>query len=143
MDPHCPGSAVQFGVVASLAVGTRRYTVLGSGVGKGMTTDELAAELAALSRAEKAELVEQLAQQIGDTWPGIEKTPGVAGGVACIVRTGISVWVLENYRRLGWIEARILANYPTLRAADLVHAWAYVDAHRDEIDEAIRENEAA
>ena len=53
------------------------------------------------------------------------------------------MWVLENYRRLGWTEARILANYPTLRAADLVHAWAYVDAHPDEIDAAIRENEAA
>jgi len=108
-----------------------------------MTPRELIAELAALSRSEKAEVVESLAQQIGDTWPGIEKTPGVAGGSACIVRTRIGVWVLENYRRLGWTEARILANYPTLRAADLVHAWAYVDSHRQEIDEAIRENEAA
>ena len=117
--------------------------MLRSGPGKTMTPREVVAELAALSRAEKAEVVENLAQQIGDTWPGIEKTPGVAGGVACIVRTGISVWVLENYRRLGWTEARILANYPTLRAADLVHAWAYVDAHRDEIEEAIRQNEAA
>jgi uncharacterized protein (DUF433 family) len=108
-----------------------------------MTPRELIAELAALNRAEKAEVVERLAQQIGDTWPGIEKTPGVAGGSACIVRTRIAVWVLENYRRLGWTEARILDNYPTLRAADLVHAWAYVDAHRQEIDEAVRENEAA
>lgn len=103
----------------------------------------LDAELDALSKAEKAEVVERRAQQIGDSWPGIEKTPGVAGGVACIVRTRIPVWVLENYRRLGWTEARILANYPTLRAADLVHAWAYVDAHRQEVDDAIRENEAA
>jgi uncharacterized protein (DUF433 family) len=51
--------------------------------------------------------------------------------------------VLENYRRLGWSEARILENYPGLRAADLVHAWAYVDGHRDEIDRLIRENEEA
>jgi uncharacterized protein (DUF433 family) len=76
-------------------------------------------------------------------WPGIEKAPSVSSGAACIVRTGISVWLLENYRRLGWTEARILANYPTLTAADLVHAWAYVDAHHYEIDKAIRENEAA
>ena len=110
---------------------------------QGMTPRELIAELAALSRAEKAEVVERLAQQIGETWPGIEKAPSVAGGSACIVRTRIPVWVLENYRRLGWTEARILANYPTLRAADLVHAWAYVGAHGQEIDEAIRENEAA
>lgn len=108
-----------------------------------MTPRELVAELSALSKAEKAEVVENLALQIGDTWPGIEKTPGVAGGAASIGRTRISVRVLENYRRLGWTEARILANYPTLRAADLVHAWAYVDAHRDEIEEAIRQNEAA
>jgi len=108
-----------------------------------MTRRELEAELTALSKAEKAEVVERLAQEISNSWPGIEKTPGVAGGAACIVRTRIPVWILENYRRLGWTEAKILVNYPGLRAADLVHAWAYVDAHRQEIDEAIRENEAA
>ena len=108
-----------------------------------MTRREIEAELTALSKAEKAEVVERLAQQISDAWPGIEKTSGIAGGAACIVRTRIPVWVLENYRRLGWTGAKILANYPPLRAADLVHAWAYVDAHRQEIDEAIRENEAA
>lgn len=113
------------------------------GFGESMTPRELAAELATLSKAEKAEVVERLAREIGGTWPGIEKTPGVVGGAACILRTRISVWVLENYRRLGWTEAKILASYPTLRAADLVHAWAYVDAHGDEIDEAIRRNEAA
>lgn len=106
-------------------------------------TRELEAELAALSKAEKAEVVERLAQEIAGVWPGVEKTPGVAGGAACIVRTRIPVWLLENYRRLGWTEAKVLASYPALRAADLVHAWAYVDAHRTEIDDAIRENEAA
>lgn len=108
-----------------------------------VTRRELEAELAALTKAEKAEVVERLAQEISDAWPGIEKTPGVAGGAACIVRTRVPVWVLESYRRLGWSEAKLLANYPSLRAADLVHAWAYADAHRQEIDEAIRENEAA
>jgi uncharacterized protein (DUF433 family) len=104
---------------------------------------DVAAELAALTKAEKAEVVEKLAREIGNTWPGIETTPGVLGGSACVVRTRIAVWMLENYRRLGWSEARILENYPTLRAADLVHAWDYVDAHRSEIDEEIRQNEAA
>jgi uncharacterized protein (DUF433 family) len=108
-----------------------------------MTPRELLTELSVLSKAEKAEVVERLAQDIGNAWPGIEKTSGVAGGTACIVRTRIAVWVLENYRRLGWSEAKILAGYPTLRAADLVHAWAYVDAHREEVEEAIRQNEAA
>ena len=114
----------------------------GEGLGESMTHRELEAELAALSKAEKAEVVERLAQEISDAWPGIEKTPGVCGGSACVVRTRIPVWVLENYRRLGWTEATILTNYPTLRAADLVHAWACVDARREEIDEAIRQNEA-
>lgn len=67
----------------------------------------------------------------------------MVGGDACIVRTRIPVWVLENYRRLGWSEARILENYPTLRAADLVNAWAYADSHKDEIERTIRENEEA
>lgn len=111
--------------------------------GESMTPRELADELAGLSRAEKAEVMEKLARQIGSAWPGIEKTAGVLGGSACIVRTRIAVWMLESYRRLGWSEARILTNYPTLRAADLVHAWDYVDAHRSEIDEEIRQNEAA
>jgi uncharacterized protein (DUF433 family) len=74
---------------------------------------------------------------------GIERTPGVCGGDACIAGTRIPVWVLEGFRRLGWTEEKILAGYPSLRAADLAHAWAYVDAHRHEIDEAIRQNEAA
>ena len=83
-----------------------------------------------------------LAPEIGDAWPRIEKKPGVCGGGTCIVRTRIAVWVLENYPRLGWTEAQILASYPALGAPDLVHAWAYVDARRQEIDEAIRQNGA-
>ena len=108
-----------------------------------MTRSELEAELEALSRAEKAELVEMLARQIGDAWPGIDHSDDVAGGLACIVRTRIPVWLLESFRRLGWTEARILENYPTLRAVDLVHVWNYVAAHRQEINEAILKNEAA
>jgi uncharacterized protein (DUF433 family) len=108
-----------------------------------MTIQQLEPQLAALSRAEKAELVQRLIRDIVNDWPGIEKISGVAGGEACIVRTRLPVWVLENYRRLGWNEAQLLENYPTLRAADLVNAWAYADAHREEIERAIRENEAA
>jgi uncharacterized protein (DUF433 family) len=74
---------------------------------------------------------------------GIERSPVVCDGAACIAGTRIPVWVLEGYRRLGWTEERLLANYPTLRAEGLVRAWAYVDANRHEIDEAIARNEAA
>ena len=34
-------------------------------------------------------------------------------------------------------------HYPILRAEDLAGAWAYVRSHRHEIDQQIRENEAA
>lgn len=74
---------------------------------------------------------------------GVEKTANVIGGDACIVGTRIPVWALEGYRRLGWREAQILENYPTLRAADLVNAWAYVATHPEEIDQALREQEEA
>jgi len=40
-------------------------------------------------------------------------------------------------------EAQILDNFPALRAADLVNVWAYVDAHVEEIEAAIRENDEA
>ena len=108
-----------------------------------MNIQNLETQIARLSRAEKAELLQRLVQEVGNTWAGIEKTTGVSGGEACIVRTRIPVWVLENYRRLGWTEVAILENFPSLRAADLVNAWAYADAHPEEIDKAIRENEEA
>ncbi len=75
--------------------------------------------------------------------PGIESTPGVCGGSACIVRTRIPVWALEQGRRLGQSEADLLDSYPTLRAEDLVNAWDYVRLHPEEIQSEIRENEEA
>ena len=106
-----------------------------------MSIHELTPKLNRLRPAEKAEVVRKLVQDITNVWPGIEKIPGVVGGDACIVRTRIPVWVLENFRRLGLSESKILANYPTLRAADLVNAWAYAESHKKEIDKAIQENE--
>ncbi len=108
-----------------------------------MTLKDLESQLSVLTSAEKAEVLKRLAFELTHTWPGIEKTPGVLGGTACIARTRIPVWILEGYRRMGWSEAKILDNYPTLRAADLVNAWTYADAHSDEIEQAIRENETA
>lgn len=108
-----------------------------------MTILDLEPQIAKLNRAEKAHLLQLLARDIAHSWPGIEKTPGVVGGEARVMRTRIPVWVLDNYRQLGWSEAQILDNYPTLRAVDLVYAWAYVDAHSQEINQAIKENESA
>ena len=99
--------------------------------------------VAELSPAEKASLLQSVARELGDATPGIESTPGVCGGEACIVRTRIPVWALEQARRLGTSEAELLRAYPTLRAADLVNAWSYVNQHREEIDRQIQENEDA
>ena len=105
--------------------------------------EEAEALLAKLSRAEKAQVLQWTARDLGDAYPGIESRPGVCGGEPCIVRTRIPVWVLEQMRRQGVSEAEILRNYPTLRAEDLAHAWIYVLAHSTEIEQQIRENEEA
>ena len=99
--------------------------------------------VAELSVAEKASLLQSVARAVGNATPGIESKPDVCGGEACVVRTRIPVWVLEQSRRLGTSEAELLRAYPTLRAADLVNAWSYASQHRDEIDRQIRENEDA
>jgi uncharacterized protein (DUF433 family) len=50
--------------------------------------------------------------------------------------------VLVNFRRLGGSHDEILRSYPSLTSADLESAWEYAAAHEEEIDRAIRENEA-
>ncbi len=99
--------------------------------------------LAKINRAEKAQLLQWIARDLGDAFPGIENRPEVSGGEACIVRTRIPVWVLVQAQLLGTSEADLLRAYPTLRAEDLANAWAYYRAHQEEIDQQIRDNEAA
>ncbi|WP_445301751.1 MULTISPECIES: DUF433 domain-containing protein [unclassified Microcoleus] len=72
---------------------------------------------------------------------GIQKTPGVMGGAACIRKTRIPVWLLISYRRQDATDAHILEGHPDLCAADLVNAFSYAEAYREEIEAAIHENE--
>ena len=53
-----------------------------------------------------------LTQDLANTWQWISQTPGVCGGDACMRNTRFPVWVLENFRRLGMNESRLLDNYP-------------------------------
>jgi uncharacterized protein (DUF433 family) len=99
--------------------------------------------LTAMTRAEKALLLQWVARDLGDAFPGIESNPGICGGEPCIVRTRIPVWVLVQGKRLGKSEADLLRAYPTLRAEDLTNAWAYARSHKKDIDRQIRENEDA
>jgi uncharacterized protein (DUF433 family) len=74
----------------------------------------------------------------------IEKTPGVCGGDACIRGTRHTVYGLVEWKRLGLTDARILEHHPDLTQADLEAAWDYFyKRHREEIDQAIQEDEEA
>jgi uncharacterized protein (DUF433 family) len=99
--------------------------------------------LPALSPGEKAQILKWVVQELAEAFPGIDSRPDVCGGEPCIVRTRIPVWLLVQAHRMGSSEQALLAAYPSLRAEDLVNAWAYARFHAAEIEAQIRENEAA
>ena len=99
--------------------------------------------LPTISRGEKAQMLKWIVQDLGDGAPGIDSRLDVCGGEPCIVRTRIPVWLLEQERRLGTSEQELLEAYPSLRAEDLVNAWAYVRSHGGEISDQIEMNESA
>jgi len=73
----------------------------------------------------------------------IVETPGICGGSPRIYGTRIPVWGLERARRKGWSDLDLLENYPTINQADLEMAWAFVEAHREKIEQEIGENNGA
>lgn len=107
-----------------------------------MSLEEAERSIVNLSRSEKAQLLQWIARDLGDAFPGIETTPSVVGGAACIRHTRIAVWMLEHARRLGISEVDLLRNYPDLTAQDLANAWNYARSHQAEIDAAIAANES-
>lgn len=108
-----------------------------------MRLEELEQHLLALSSTEKVQAIQLLAQSLGNSWQGIEQTPGVCGGEARIAKTRIPIWVLVEARRLGYSDADLLTSYPTITATDLANAWAYAESHPNEIALAIERNEVA
>ena len=66
-----------------------------------MKLKDLEPKLLALTPAEKFQAIQLLTQSLANNWSGIEQTPGVCGGDACVAGTRIPVWVLVNARRLG------------------------------------------
>lgn len=108
-----------------------------------MTTKELRDKILALSASEKAEIIQLLIQNLSNSWNGIDRTPGVVGGDACIAGTRIPIWDLVEYRQMGASDLKILEAYPQLTATDLYHAWVYAEAWAEEMGKAIAENEAA
>jgi uncharacterized protein (DUF433 family) len=74
---------------------------------------------------------------------GISKNPRVSGGDACVGNTRIPVWTLVRYRQLGRSDEQLLADFPSLTAADLAAAWEYASRHPKEIEKALLEQERA
>lgn len=95
-----------------------------------------------MSPREIAQLVQRATSKIAADFPGIEKTPGVCGGSACIIRTRIPVWSVIEYIQMGVGQDKLLQNFPTLRTQDLANAWAYYDPSKAKIDQEIMENNA-
>jgi uncharacterized protein (DUF433 family) len=73
----------------------------------------------------------------------IQKTAGVCGGDACIRNTRITVWGLVQRRQHGLADTEVLRRLPGVTLADLEAAWDYYERNRDEIEQAIRENDEA
>jgi uncharacterized protein (DUF433 family) len=108
-----------------------------------MTLKELQPQLMALSPEDKAQAIQLLQSGLNQPASGIQKTPGVMGGDACIRQTRIPVWLLVSLRQQGASESYILEDYPTLTAADLVNAWYYAEHHTGEVQTALDRQEAA
>jgi uncharacterized protein (DUF433 family) len=110
--------------------------------GFGMTAfEEARSVVERLSVPERQALIDWLSAETVEVAPGIFRTPGVCGGDACLGAMRISVWQLEESRRAGASDEHILEMYPQLSREDLARAWRYVETHRAEIENAIRENE--
>jgi uncharacterized protein (DUF433 family) len=75
------------------------------------------------------------------TW--IEKTADVCGGSARIRGTRYTVHGLVEWKQMGLSDERILEHHPDLTLADLQAAWQYYQTHREEIEQALREEEEA
>ena len=99
--------------------------------------------LHAMTRAEKAQVLQWVANELSDIFPGIEKTPGICGGAARVSGTRLPVWSLVQARQMGYSDERLLHEYPTLRSSDLKNVWDYFEAHEEEIEAQIFENENA
>ena len=78
-----------------------------------------------------------------DEAPHVYKHPRVSGGDACVGNTRVPVWTLVRFRQLGRTDEQLLADFPSLKPADLAAAWSYAARHPEEIERAILEQERA
>ena len=67
----------------------------------------------------------------------VKKTPGVAGGYACVRNTRIAVWTLVSLAQQGVDDERLVKNFPGLTPFDLLAVRGYYQTHQAEIDDLI------
>jgi hypothetical protein len=96
-----------------------------------------------MTRAEKAQLLRWVVRDLGEAFPGVESTPQRLRRRAAHRSHPHSRSGCWNSAAAGSFRGDLLRSYPTLRAEDLVNAWAYVRANRAEIEQQIQENEEA
>jgi uncharacterized protein (DUF433 family) len=101
-----------------------------------MTLTDLESQLLSLTRLEKEHIIQLLTQNLATTPVA---TAAISSGSAKIANTQIAVWELVNAKQLGCSNGDLLEIYPELTAADLATAWAYADAHYDEISLILQE----
>ena len=104
-----------------------------------MTLKDLESQLLALTPAEKEHVIQLLTHSLVSIQPEIAKPPEINSGTAYINNTQIAIWELVNAQDLGCSDRDLLQMYPQLTESDLATAWNYVDAHPDEIAQALRD----
>lgn len=104
------------------------------------TFDEIRDAVLHLPKGDQVRILSAVALDVADAHPGIDFQENVCGGAARIIRTRISVWLLESLRRGGRTDAELLAAYPSLGAEDLANAWNYARTRRAEMDREIAAN---
>ena len=67
----------------------------------------------------------------------VKKTPGVAGGYACIRNTRIAVWTLISLAHQGMDDETLVNDFEGLTHFDLLAAKMYYRANQAEIDTVI------
>ena len=108
--------------------------------------DDTLKRASAHPRAEQLALIQALQQSLmpSDTVliaPGVFRTPGVAGGEACLGATRIPVFRVVKFLLEGVPESEILEIFPSLSMIDIEMAKRYYNDHSTEIKNQIEADE--
>ena len=72
--------------------------------------------------------------------PHIVRIPGVRGGEPVIEGSGISVWIIASFHKMGDTVETISRMYSHLPLASIYDALSYYYDHKDEIEKRLAEN---